>query len=357
MGDIRFFLGASNAVGYVSYFSESYDPFGGGRYFILKGGPGTGKSTLMKSAAKRIEKEGFTVHTISCSADPDSIDAVLFPELDAGIFDGTAPHVMDPKMPGVCEEIVNLGACWDIERLRKNRDLLIPLYKENAQLHKKAADFLLVASRFDRENTRIAARALDHEKLERYITRLCARELGVSKTGGGKIDRRLLSAITPKGTVFFDETVPALAERAIIIGDEWGAVSPFIISCMVDCAHKNRYDIITCTCPLFPKDKYEHLFIPELSLCVLTSNAAHPIPPDLGRKVHAGRFLDPDALLLKKERADFNRKAKSELISEAVQRLSAAKAVHDEIEKHYVEAMDFEAVGRLCDSTVNKILN
>ncbi len=356
MSDIRFFLGASNAAGFVSYFPDAYDPCGGGKYFLLKGGPGTGKSTFMRTTARRVEKEGFTVHYVPCSADPDSLDAVLFPELNAGILDGTAPHVLDPKMPGVCEEIVNLGACWNSARLRENRNKIIPLCLQNTQLHKKAADFLLVAARFDHENTRMAARALSGEKLERYIKRLCARELGVSKTGCGKTERRLLSAVTPKGCVFLDETIPALAERAVVIGDEWGAVAPSILSCFLDNAHQNGYDVIACTCPLFPKDKIEHLFIPELSLCLLTSNAYHPIPTEIGRKVHAGRFLDEAVLQQKKERAEFNRKAKSELIGEAVQRLAAAKTVHDAIEEYYVDAMDFEAVGRLCDSTVNKIL-
>ncbi|HZK21200.1 MAG TPA: hypothetical protein VFC76_02870 [Oscillospiraceae bacterium] len=357
MGDIKFFLGTGNANGYVSYFHDSYNPENGGKYFILKGGPGSGKSTFMKKSADEIEKEGFTVHKIFCSSDPSSLDAVLFPELNAGIFDGTAPHTMDPVLPGICDEIVNLGDCWDSKMLRKNRAALTALKLEYSQLHKKSSDFLFVASRFERENLRIVSRAIDKEKLERYVTRLCTREIGVSKNGSGKLHKRFLSAVTPENVVVFIDTVPQLAKNIIVIRDEFSAVSPLITVNLCAYALKNGYDVIACYCPLFPREKIEHIFIPEISLSVFSSNSYHSAPKEFGKQIHATRFLDKEAISFKKEFLDFNKKAKSELILEASSKLKQARDVHNKMEEYYVKAMDFDILESMRQKATKKILD
>ena len=43
------FLGANTPKGFVSLFDELYNPYDNTDAYIIKGGPGTGKSTLMKS--------------------------------------------------------------------------------------------------------------------------------------------------------------------------------------------------------------------------------------------------------------------------------------------------------------------
>ena len=58
----------------------------------------------------------------------------------SGIADGTAPHVMDPIYPGVCERVVALGDCFDCEKLGKSRKELTELYKACARLHKKGVE-------------------------------------------------------------------------------------------------------------------------------------------------------------------------------------------------------------------------
>ena len=87
---LRYFLGANTPAGFVSKFDGFYDCLDGWRVFILKGGPGTGKSTLMKKVAEAVDCE---CEYIYCSSDPRSLDAVIFNDLKTAIADGTAPHV------------------------------------------------------------------------------------------------------------------------------------------------------------------------------------------------------------------------------------------------------------------------
>lgn len=93
---ISCFLGANSPVGFVSQFERAYNLTDGWRVYIIKGGPGTGKSSFMKKAANQAEKQGLLHYVAYCSSDPLSVDAVVIPEIRIMIADGTAPHAMCP---------------------------------------------------------------------------------------------------------------------------------------------------------------------------------------------------------------------------------------------------------------------
>ena len=89
---IQYFLGANAPTGFYSLYSELIQPETARAVYILKGGPGCGKSTLMRQIAARMEREGLDTEYILCSGDPDSLDALLLPQLGVALVDGTAPH-------------------------------------------------------------------------------------------------------------------------------------------------------------------------------------------------------------------------------------------------------------------------
>lgn len=89
---VTFFLGANAPSGFYSLYDELLPPERAQRIFLLKGGAGCGKSTLMGKVADALAGTGEDVEYIRCSGDPDSLDAVLFPHLGVAIVDATAPH-------------------------------------------------------------------------------------------------------------------------------------------------------------------------------------------------------------------------------------------------------------------------
>lgn len=89
---LRFFMGANTPQGFVSRFDQLGDAADGWRKFVIKGGPGTGKSSLMKRLAAELEPYCGELELIHCSSDVHSIDAVVVPSIKASIADGTAPH-------------------------------------------------------------------------------------------------------------------------------------------------------------------------------------------------------------------------------------------------------------------------
>ena len=89
---VQFFLGANSPTGFYSLYDQLIDPDRARTVYILKGGPGCGKSSLMRRVGAAMAQRGLEVTYILCSGDPDSLDGVVIPALGAALVDGTAPH-------------------------------------------------------------------------------------------------------------------------------------------------------------------------------------------------------------------------------------------------------------------------
>lgn len=99
------------------------------RRLLIKGLPGTGKSTLMKSLGKEAESRGFDVLYGWCGLDPLGVDLVLFPELSLCLIDATHPHNYEPEQAG--DEIVDLVTmCKESKVAEEAISLIEKKYKE-----------------------------------------------------------------------------------------------------------------------------------------------------------------------------------------------------------------------------------
>lgn len=353
---VSFFFGVTDKTKYCSLFDELYSPFDKGCHLILKGGPGTGKSTIMKKVAEKLENGGHSVERGFCSADPDSLDIVLTEDGNFSILDGTSPHVFEPTIPGVSEHIVDLGVAWDRRFLAEHINEIAELNKSNKEQHKKAAEYMKVASQIETQSALICAEFTDREKVERYAKRLASRIIPNGKRAQkGKIRKRFLSAVTPDGVVVQHGSVVALAEKVITIEDEYGAVAPYIAEYVCNCATENGYDVYACFCPLFPRFKMEHIIIPELKTAIFTENSYHHSVDETGTRVHVSRFYDKSAFAHNKEKLKFHKKAKKELIDEAVRKLSLTKDLHDRLEDYYIKSTDFDVINSITEKILQSI--
>lgn len=352
--NIKSFLGANTPNGFRSLFGELYNPYRDSRMYIIKGGPGTGKSSFMKKAAKAAESLELDTERVYCSSDPGSLDAVMIPKLGLCLADGTAPHVIEPMFPGASENIINLGEFWDREKLFEKADLIRSVSIENSIFHRRSTRYLSAAGAVSEDTRKIVQASVDENKAESFAQRFCSREAPRIKGAGvGKIKRRFLSGITPDGIVFFDSTITVLASRVIGLVDEYSAVSGILIGRIAQTASKNGYDVIVCPCPMRP-DEFEHILIPKLSLALLTVKSSHEIFVPFDRLIHARRFITSNVLKDRKNRLAFGKKTESELINESIALLSKAKETHDRLESFYTEAMDFRALDRFTEEFIDR---
>lgn len=344
------FLGANTPEGFVSFFDELYNPYRDTEVYIIKGGPGTGKSTFMKRVADCAVRKGLVTERVCCSSDPCSLDAVIIPERGISICDGTAPHVAEPRFPGACENILNLGQFWDSDKLKKRADEIRGLFFENSLWHRRSSGYLAAAGRIDAEIQKITAAHIRTEKVDSFCKRFVYRELknGDKKEPGEK-KRRFLSALTPKGNLFLCDTVKALCPRVIGIDDREGFASSLITESIGEGAVRNGCGVIYCHCPMRPGTS-EHLLIPEKGLALVRVNGVAG-ETECDRIIHASRFTD-ESFREVRSIIRFNGRIKQELINESIRCLKRAKKVHDSLEEIYADAMDFESLNQFCDEFI-----
>lgn len=352
---VRFFLGANTPRGFVSRFDQLERQKDGWTTYIIKGGPGSGKSTLMKNIEAALGDRCGCIEEIYCSSDSSSLDGLILHDLKVSIADGTPPHMLEPKYPGAYDEIINLCDCWDSAKLRESRKEIIGLSRKIHALHAQSTRFLNAFAALQQDNTRIALEYTDKNKISAYARRLAARELHAQRSGLAHEDVRFLSGICERGVVIFEETAQALAQRIYIIDDEYGASSCELLSHLRDIALSRGLDIISCYCPSDPEHRLEHLFIPSLSLGFMTSNRVHPLHLEPYRVLHARRFMDMEGLKTKKQYLTFNRKAAQEMLAQSQQCLKNAKELHDELESFYIRAMQFDKLDACRAETVRRL--
>lgn len=351
------FLGANTPSGFVSLFDELYNPYTSSRALIIKGGPGTGKSTLMKKFADECTKKGYSTEKVYCSSDPDSLDAVIVPEIDLCIADGTSPHLIEPKFPGACENIINTGEFWDEKLLCEKGAAIRSLTLENSLRHRTSSKYLAAAGSLNDENIHLMSKYIDMEKVRNFAYRFTARELPKKKgCVPGKRYRRFLSAITPEGLVFKEDTVKALCFRVIGISDEYGNSGALLLNMISDNAVRNGYDVILCQCPMRPHGECEHIIIPEKGIALISIKSMHGFDLEFDRIIHSKRFLY-DGYKKHLPFLRLNRRLIKELIAESISQLRSAKEIHDELEKIYLQAMDFSALGEYVDKIIDNALN
>ena len=91
------FFGASTPMGQFDYIDNITSDVS--NRYLLKGRPGTGKSTMLKKLAKASQSQGLDTEIYHCGFDSKSLDMILLPELSVCIFDSTPPHIYQPTKP------------------------------------------------------------------------------------------------------------------------------------------------------------------------------------------------------------------------------------------------------------------
>lgn len=344
-----YFLGTGSPNGFLNCFcTDSVYTY------ILKGGPGTGKSSLMKKVSSEMKKNDIDCEKFYCSSDPDSLDAVYFPSLKISIIDGTAPHTADPDYAGVTAEIINLGEFWNKDNLLKKKNEIISVTDKNRELHAKAKRFIASAFSLYSDGEKICMEYAEKEKICRYASRMANKKIKRLSSKIGREEKRLMTAISPKGCIFADDTVKALCDERIILDDTFGTAANILIKEIRDHALASGFDVTVS--PYISDGKSpRYIIIKELSLGIFTRDIF--FKPDIipTKIISMRRFYDCDNLREHRSRLNFIKKASAELMDEACSALAEAKKIHDEIEKYYIDSMNFEKLDSVTENLRKEI--
>lgn len=343
----RFFLGANSPGGFSSLYDGFADPETDTLY-ILKGGPGCGKSTMMKKLAAAAQNAGLDVELIHCSGDPGSLDGVKIPAKGTVYVDGTSPHVMEPAFAGSQGVYVNLGAFYDREALEAVRGDIARLTRAYKAQYARAFRLLAGAAALYEapvlsDGDLLAARRRTRSLLRRELHDIPARPMPAT--------RRFLSAYTCEGRMTLWDTVSALCERVWVLDNDLGLGSAVIAEASDECARLG-FGAVECMDPMAP-GKVQHLLVPRAGFALVTQTADSPCPLTPYRRLRLDAI--PDKAL--RSAARHSRKLRAPLIAEALDALGSAKSLHDELEALYIPNTDFSGVDKLTLRHIRALLD
>lgn len=337
--EVSYFLGANAPSGFYSLYSHLLPPEQARGIYILKGGPGCGKSTLMRKVAQLVSQQGEAAEYILCSGDPGSLDAVIFPGLAAAIVDGTAPHVVEPKYPGVVEDYVDLGKSYRRESLQPLREEIMRCMAGYKGCYQRAYRCLGAAGEIMADARAILSSPLLEDRLARRAKGILTRELKDRHTAPGQAKQRFLGAMTHQGPITLYGTVQAQCPKVYELSDRYG-LAHGLLSHLLAGALARGYDAVVCPDPMAP-DRLAHLLFPQEGLAFVSSTPDLPYPEKPFRHLRLESGADQDVLRKNRSRLRFARRVSSALEEEAVSSLAQAKAMHDQLESLYNPHVDF----------------
>ncbi|MHC0036617.1 PRK06851 family protein [Pseudoneobacillus sp. C159] len=356
-GKIRnYYAGGNTARGFHNLYDSNLQ--GLERLFILKGGPGTGKSSLMKKIGEEWLHRGYDIELLHCSSDNNSIDGVINRDLGVGIVDGTAPHVIEPKAPGAVEEYVNLGEAWDSAKLAAEKGNIVTLSDKISDAFQTAYATFAEALSIHDEWEKIYINSMDFEKADGLTNNLINKFFGKMKLNKkSDVRHRFLGAATPQGAVDF---VPNLTEdlsKRYFIKGRAGSGKSTLLKKIAGVAEERGFDVEVYHCGFDP-NSLDMVIVRELGFAIFDSTAPHEYFPsqDTDEIIDMYEELIAPSTdeIFAEDIADIAGRYKAKM-KEAISHLANAKSLHDQLEEIYVGAMDFEIVNGIQEKIQSEI--
>lgn len=346
------FPGGNTFRGFHSFYDNIIPDNEANRVFCIKGGPGVGKSSFMKSIADRFIKMGYDVELHHCSSDNGSLDGVVIKQAKVAVLDGTSPHVVDPKNPGAVDEILYFGNYWNTEGLVSKRDSILRLNNEIKVLFKSCYHFLLCAKSIHDDTDMFAQHATDKKIYINMVLELKSKLTEkAAQTGESGRDRHLFhSALTPDGRVDYIDTLIDDSFETYLIKGVYSKGASDILRMLTEDFMLRGYSTEIYHHPLNP-ERIETIIIEKLKVALTT---------DINIKGKTHTEVDLDQALIPERMPDDglmqgNSKMMETFLGEAYSRIKAAKLKHDEMEGYYIPQMDFNAVAELENQIVDRI--
>ncbi|MDD4169012.1 MAG: PRK06851 family protein [Desulfotomaculaceae bacterium] len=357
------FPGGNTSKGFYSFYDHIID-HNATRVFILKGGPGVGKSTFMRKIGVMMLEQGYDVEFHYCSSDNNSLDGICIPAIGVAMIDGTAPHVVDPKNPGAVDEIINLGEFWDEDKIHAIKEAVLQSSTRVGRLFKIAYNQLAEAKVIKNELDSYLEEAANHARVNETAGKIIKSILDdapVQHEKEPKSRHLFATAFTPEGQWHHLDTILQEVRKLYLVTGKATGLTSRIVGATANVAHENGLETRVFHCPLEP-DNVDLVIIPQQGYAVMKDIPGIEFKPqDVPsiKKVklyNLDQYLDEKVLGVYDNEINSARKRLKAAISRAINYIGQAKAEHDLVESYYVPAMNFEAINTKRDEIIARVM-
>lgn len=360
----RIFPGGNTSLGFRSFYDYIIPAEEASRIFIFKGGPGTGKSTLMEKVAEEMLSRGYDVEFLQCSSDDNSIDGIMIPAIKIAMIDGTSPHIVDPKVPGAVDEIINLGQYWDEEKIVSVKDEILKCTKKSARMYKTAYSMLSEAKIACSEWKSYVNESMNigqYNKIVKNLVDEIFKKAPENYTKPVRHRHLFASAITPGGVKNYIETLLKPGMNVYFLQGSPGSGVKKAVGIIAENALNIGLYAEEFHCPFEP-ELLDMVILPNINTAVLNASAPFHFNTSKANNVVIKGIINFDTCInreiLNEYEIEINdaKERYYSLIDKAVEHIRRAKAMHDEIEKYYTSAMNFDKLHKKSEEILQRIL-
>jgi len=338
-----YFAGANTGMGFRSFYSDIFPERELSGLYIIKGGPGTGKSTFLRYMRDFSLNAGLRTEEYICGSDEGSLDGILIFGSEGksiGIIDGTPPHPREFISPGAAGDILDFGMFWDSVGLSEVRGDIDRLAAEKSACYGTAYRYLGATSKVREHIFALTSEAYIKEKAHGYIKRL------LSSVGThGECIHLQTSGFTSSGIV---ETAEISGRKYTVTGDRY--MADIFMKDLLEEAVKGG---IGCEVSYSTVEmKYpDRIRFTGTDITVLFGE-----DHDADKIINMKRFTDKDILSRTRQKIRFGKKCSIALLDGAKESLVGAREKHMELENIYGRYMNFDALKKMEKKWTDKIM-
>lgn len=236
-----------------------------------------------------------------------------------------------------------------------NKEMIIKDNTKVGRMFKRAYGYL-AAAKGTYDNIRNNLDEItDYPKVNKIAEELIYKILeksGCSETLGK--ERHLFgSAVTPDGVKDRLETIIPLNKRVFVLKGKYDSGQSIILEKIGERAIETGHDVEFFH-NHFDPEKVDNIVIKDISVALTTSDK---FENEKNIIINVDKCLKEDILKEREEEIELDKDVYEELIQLAVTNISKAKKLHDQMESYYIPNMDFEAINKLGEKVLEKILN
>lgn len=350
-GLIRYvFVNSHTSQGFHTFIPELIQ--GIGSVYILKGAPGSGKSTFIRLAGEIMSERGFEVEFWISALDAITPDGVYIPQLDLAVINGSLPESIEPRYPGVRDQLINMGEYLDRDIVMPHRAEIIKLIDGMNTSRQEVYNLLKEAGQVKAEIRRLNSRQLNIGKLEILIQQL-GTEILENRPG----EKHYFSgAVTADGLVDYVNELSGACQKRYIFQGPSGSGKSTAINELARQARTAGYFLEYYHSGL-EAENLVMVIIRNLQIALIEADGVEiPLKPwDV--VVDLSSCLDADNNSKLNEGTSIYYRNFESLMLKAQHELEKANQMNKDLKKIYSSAMDFAGLDQLRTKLLEEIQN
>lgn len=344
--EIQFFLGANTPEGYHSLASQLLPTEKAKAIYILKGGLASSKSQFLDQLSAEARARNTPYYQLLSPQDPNILEGLLFPQQEIAVTHGNHPHNADGTYLGLIEHYVNLGDCYHKSDLQTQRDAILQATKEYKESCAHITPCLSAAGELGETILSLLSTPKLAERLTKRANGILNREVKSKfPKETGRLSQCFLSANTNQGRIALYHSATHLCDKVYQLWDNYGIAHGILLPLLTGAVNRG-YHVLACLNPMNPK-RLEHLIIPELSLCFLTTSPNSPLEKDCFRKIRLETMLDGGLLKQNRSRLRVYRKMYHSLLEELGHLLADNQILYKQLDSIYKPFVDTAQISQV----------